>query len=254
MSGLWPALGLLTRLPIGHRAAASSTASAVPWFPVVALLIALLGAGVIAALDYLLPPLPAAALTVAVLALVTGGLHEDGLADIADAFGGGWTRAQRLSILDDPRLGSYGALALIFSNLIRVSLLAALTPWQALAVLVAAHPLSRAGAAAAAHALPRAKPDGLGASFLNATSRKSTLFALAIALLFTLAHTGWWAALFAAAVALGIGAVGVLAVRKIGGVTGDVIGGMQQVAELAVLVVGVALVHAFSIALPWWAP
>ncbi len=238
MSGLWPALGLLTRLPIGHRAAASSTASAVPWFPVVALLIALLGAGVIAALDYLLPPLPAAALTVAVLALVTGGLHEDGLADIADAFGGGWTRAQRLSILDDPRLGSYGAL----------------TPWQALAVLVAAHPLSRAGAAAAAHALPRAKPDGLGASFLNATSRKSTLFALAIALLFTLAHTGWWAALFAAAFALGIGAVGVLAVRKIGGVTGDVIGGMHQVAELAVLVVGVALVHAFSIALPWWAP
>ena len=254
MSGFWPALGLLTRLPIGHRAAGSSPAATVPWFPVIGLVIALLGAGSFAALSYLLPPLPAAALTIAALTLLTGGFHEDGLADIADAFGGGWTPEQRLAILDDPRLGAYGTLSLAISAVIRISLLAALTPWQALALLTAAHTLSRAGAIAAARALPNAKPEGLGADFLNAASRNATGISLAIALLFAGALTGWWAALFAAAAALAVGSVGRLAIRKIGGVTGDVIGGMQQIAELAVLVAGVALIHTYSIALPWWAP
>ncbi len=252
MSGLWSALGLLTRLPVPHRA--GSTASAVPWFPVVGLLIALLGAGAFAALSYLLPPLPAAAIAIAFLTLLTGAFHEDGLADIADAFGGGWTREQRLAILDDPRLGAFGTLALVLSILIRISLLAALTPWQALAVLTAAHSLSRAAAIAVARGLPRAKSDGLGASFLDATARFSTALSLLLALLFTITLTGPWAALFLAAVALAVAAVGWLAVRKIGGVTGDVISGMQQIAELAALAAGVALVHTFAIDLPWWTP
>ena len=110
------AMQFMTRLPIrskGLDPARLSRASA--WFPVVGLLV-----GGVAALAYMLlvaqltRPL-AALIAVLVMVMITGGLHEDGLADCADAFGGGWTREDKLRILKDSRIGSFGAIALILS-------------------------------------------------------------------------------------------------------------------------------------------
>src|SRR5205823_10740767 len=116
------------------------------WFPVVGALLGLGAAGVYAGTRLVLPSLVAATLAVCVAVLLTGAFHEDGLADTADAIGGGWNREDALRILKDPTHGTYGVLAIALSVLLRVGAVAALDGWAALAVLPAAHALSRGAA------------------------------------------------------------------------------------------------------------
>ena len=162
----------------------------------------------------LLPPLPAASLAVVAGIGLTGAFHEDGLGDTADAFVGHHDRDDTVRILKDPRLGTFGVLAVAASLLLRAGAVAALTPAAALAALPAAHALSRAAAVATMTVLPAAAETGLGASYVLALSR--------------------WRAL--------TGAAAGLATRRIGGVTGDVLGAIQQLAEILVLLVAVAAV------------
>ena len=111
-----------------------------------------------------LPPWPAAVLALATTIWLTGALHEDGLADVADGFGGGRTREDKLAIMRDPRIGSYGALALVLAVLARAGAMAALAePAAVAAALVAAGAASRAALPAVMAALPQARPDGLAA-------------------------------------------------------------------------------------------
>ncbi|MDZ7905514.1 MAG: adenosylcobinamide-GDP ribazoletransferase [Cypionkella sp.] len=123
------ALMLLTRLPAGHLAQAGDPpplARAVWAYPIVGALVGAMGAGVLVGAATLgLAPSIAATLALAVCILATGGLHEDGLADVADGFGGGQDRARKLEIMRDSRIGSYGTLALILSLALRVQILAA---------------------------------------------------------------------------------------------------------------------------------
>src|SRR5262249_8153233 len=143
LADLQVALGFLTRLPVG---AVGSLGNAAWTFPLVGLIVGVLAALVFAiARGLSLPHEIAAILAVATAIALTGALHEDGLADTADGFGGGVERWQRLAIMRDSRIGSYGVIALVMSVLIRVEALAALPgPGRVAAALIAAHALSRA--------------------------------------------------------------------------------------------------------------
>jgi adenosylcobinamide-GDP ribazoletransferase len=239
------AVSFLTRVPTGTGARrAEELARFVPWFPVVGAGVGLAVAAVYAGAGQLLPPLPAAAVAVVAGVCLTGGFHEDGLGDTADAFAGGWDRESTIRILKDPRLGTFGVLAVAASLLLRVAAVAALAPTAALAALPAAHALSRAGAVATMVALPAAGDTGLGATYVLALSRRRALAGAAAGLAAALALLGLAAAWAAAAVALAAYLLGRLALRRIGGVTGDVLGAVQQLGEILVLLTAAAAVTA----------
>ena len=122
MAAMRDAAMFLTRIPI-HRNndQAPNMGAAVPWFAAIGLILGLIQGGVYAGLHEISTPTVAAALSAALLAQITGAFHLDGLADMADAFGGGWTQEQRLEILKDSRLGTYGVTALIFVIIIEVA-------------------------------------------------------------------------------------------------------------------------------------
>jgi len=232
------ALTLLTRLPLpAQQPVHSDTARAVWAFPLVGALVGLIAAlFYAAALALGLPPLLGALIALAASALVTGALHEDGLADLCDGFGGGWERAAKLTIMHDSRLGTYGALGLFFALALLAGAIAALAaPLPVLVTLIAAGTVSRAAIALVLLILPPARNDGLAATAANDNQTRCTV-ALAlgalIAILMLGVSTGLIAVLAAAAGGLIVAA---LAHRQIGGFTGDVLGAAQQVAEIGVL-------------------
>lgn len=179
----------------------------------------------------------AAALTLAAGMLVTGCLHEDGLSDVTDGFGGGKSREKKLEIMRDSRIGAYGASALALSILIRWTALSGIAePFSALAALIAAHMASRGLLGAFMHLLPPARTDGLSAS-AGTVSINTALAGVVIgaaSLLLLGAGGAISAAILLAAIFLGLRA---LCLRQIGGHTGDTIGALQQLAEIAVLLV-----------------
>jgi adenosylcobinamide-GDP ribazoletransferase len=232
------ALGFLTRLPVRAQRpwGAVELAASVPWFPIIGALIGLAGAiayGLSASLG--LPPWPAAVVALGATIWATGALHEDGLADVADGFGGGRTRADKLAIMRDPRIGSYGALALALALLARAGAIAALAePLAVAAALVAAGAGSRAALPTVMAALPQARLDGLAAS-AGPPHPLRVAAALLIAALIALVVLGGTAPAALVAGALGALAVALLARRQIGGQTGDVLGATRQLTEIGVL-------------------
>jgi adenosylcobinamide-GDP ribazoletransferase len=235
-SGFIAAVQFLTRIPI-RSGRGGELSQAVVWFPVVGALIGAAVGGVAAGLGEVVPMAVAAAVAVLFGIALTGAFHEDGLADTADALAGGWTRERRLEILDDPRHGSYGVAALCGSIVVRVVAVASLGPADAFAGLVAAHSLGRGVAVATMGVVPLAKPDGLGAGYARSvTTGRAALGGLLSVAIAALA-TGWWAGPLAAAAVAAAAVVAFFAVRAIGGITGDVLGAIEQLAECAVLVV-----------------
>lgn len=230
----------LTRVPLPFPRAERfpTLAESMRWFPLVGAGVGLASGGVMIACARLgLGPIPAGVATVAATLLLTGGLHEDGLADCADGFGGGRDRAAKLAILRDSRIGSYGALALAISVLLRASLIA---EGATIGALVAAHALSRAALPAILRWLPLARDDGL-APRSGRPGRAGTAAALFIgAGIAALALGPARGVIALAAAAAGGWAVGAIARRHIGGVTGDVLGAAQQVIEILALAVAVA--------------
>lgn len=246
--GGWPgdilrAGAFLTRLPFRPAVGAGNggmadLAPAARAFPLIGLVIGGLGGGAIRlAAETGLSPLAAALVGLCVCAWLTGALHEDGLADMADAMGGGDT-ARRLEIMRDSRIGSYGVLALIFAVGLKAAALAGLPgPGVAWAALAAAAALSRAVMVPCMAWLRPARADGLG----HGAGRPDGLvvaLALGLGALAALALLGWAVGLAALAVALAAGfVVGRVARRRFGGYTGDVLGAAQQAAEISVLLV-----------------
>lgn len=143
------ALGLLTRLPVRTPPGLQPMGRTVYWFPLVGALVGGLGAAGYVASRYLFTTSwLAAVIAVAAMVVVTGALHEDGLADVADGFGGAFDRDRKLEIMHDSRLGSYGALALMLSQLLRIGAIAAMGEiGYTLALLIAGAVLSRAAIA-----------------------------------------------------------------------------------------------------------
>ncbi|MHB1699390.1 MAG: adenosylcobinamide-GDP ribazoletransferase [Acidobacteriaceae bacterium] len=239
------AVQFLTRAPMPNLAYdPDSLSRSVKFFPVVGLLI-----GSVAALLHLLiaphlPRLVTALLVIVFLAAATGCLHEDGLADTADGFGGGSNREQILVILKDSRIGSYGGVALTLSLLARVLLLASLPLAQVPQYLIAAHVLCRWTTLPLSYYLAPARSQqdaagvGQGARIASLTTRGTLL----VGSIFTVAICIWLLRTHAAA-----GIVATLLVtllsglyfqRRIRGVTGDCFGAANQLAEIAVYLTG----------------
>jgi adenosylcobinamide-GDP ribazoletransferase len=182
-----------------------------------------------------LPDLAAAALALGASAILTGALHEDGLADVADGFGGGRDPAAKLEIMHDSRLGTYGALILLVSFVAKLSAIAALPDAFVVQSLIAAHALARGVLPFMTMSMTYARKDGLAANAGRpdlATATTAAALALVIALLSLPWREALGAALAAAACAVGMAW---LAQRQIGGQTGDVLGGAEQLGETAIL-------------------
>lgn len=229
------AVMLLTRLPAGRLAEPVPAIGASLWaFPLAGLAVGAIAAAVLlVALALGLPAMLAAGLALAAQILVTGALHEDGLADLADGFWGGRDAARRLEIMRDSRIGSYGALALILGTGLRWQAIAALAdaPTRVALALIAAAMISRLAPVMLLWLLPPARRDGMGRSASGAA--RPSVGGAALLCLPCLGLPGLPAALIAAAlVTLGLGA---LARAKIGGQSGDVLGAGQQLAEIALL-------------------
>ena len=250
MRGLRAAVGLLTRVPVGTDQ--HDTSGSIAWLPVVGGMIGLLVAGGYGLLVEVLPDLAAAALAVTLGIVVTGALHEDGLADTVDAFGAGGGPEETLRILKDPTHGTYGVIALILSIVFRFLALAALPVTTALLALPAVHALSRGGAVGLIGLMPPATGDGLGAAHSRSGSSSAVVVGLLSAIGIALALLGWWGACFAALSTVAALLIGKLAMRRISGFTGDILGAVEQTIEIVLLLVAAALASYGVLAAPWW--
>ncbi len=226
----------LTRLPVRLGSQPPSLAYASPWFPVVGALLGLALGCVFALLTLAsMPSFPAAILLIALLALATGALHEDGLADCADALGP-HDRERRLEVMRDSRIGTYGTLALALTVLARVTGLASLwNPADQIAYLVVILALSRGLMVPTMAALPFARVDGL-ARRAGRPDGGTVALALIVPGLLAFALLPVHRALLLIAVAVAVASLWAWTARRaFGGQTGDVLGAQQQLVETALL-------------------
>lgn len=245
LADLRMAFCFLTRLPVSwpkdknRKDSERPLADAVWAFPVVGLKLAIIIAGLLYLLSSIgLPPVLLALFAVFGMILLTGALHEDGVADVADGFGGGAGRDGKLKIMRDSYVGSYGVLALIFTVGLKTSFLAILFLGSfslGVAAMVSAAVLARGTVPLLMAFMPLARSDGLASSAQKAglfPSLVALFLALATALFLLPFGLDFLATLVALLMTL---AVGRLAQKQINGYTGDVLGASVVAAELAVL-------------------
>jgi adenosylcobinamide-GDP ribazoletransferase len=216
---------------VGH--APERLTGAVRYFPVVGLIVGASGAAVMWLASLALPaPLPAILSTIVTL-LMTGAIHEDGLADTCDGIGGGATRERALEIMKDPRIGVFGAIALILALGLKIAALSLMPLWLAMAALLAVHAFSRlcavivvfAGRYVGAAESSRAAP----------VVQRMTMSDLIVAASFGLPALALCGPGAIVAVLVALALLGLLVrwcVRRIGGYTGDTLGAAQQITEI----------------------
>jgi adenosylcobinamide-GDP ribazoletransferase len=246
--GFIGALQFLTRVPIRTSSEIPASRS-VPWFPTVGALIGAAVGGTAAGMMELVPAAVAAAVAVLAGVVLTGAFHEDGLADMADAVAGGFTRERRLEILKDPRHGSYGVAALSGSIVLRIVSVASLGPAAAFAGLVSAHSLGRAAATVTIVTEPSDGRHGLGAEVARDVAPLAAIIGALVGLAFAVLAVGWWAAVLVPVVGATTLVTVALARRALGGVSGDVLGAVEQAGECAALIAVTALASRHDL---WW--
>lgn len=235
------ALQFLTIIPVGSMGAWPDDwlARSAKYMPLVGALIgAIAGTALLVSAAFFPEPLPAV-IGLAIAVLLTGALHEDGLADTADGLGGGVTRERRIEILRDSRIGTYGVLALIAVFAFKGAALTALDPSSAARVLIAAHAIARLGAVLGIVALPYAGGEN---AKVSTPASKMTGGEIAIAILFGVLpglivlqfNVFLICTVFAMIAPV---AIAFIAHRRIGGYTGDILGAIEQVFEAAFIVV-----------------
>jgi len=234
------AFQFLTRLPLAWLPYRGDTLrSSVCYFPLVGLAVGFAAAGIHRFLPPHLPVAVVALLVVLFMTLITGGMHEDALADVADGFGGGRERAQILAIMKDSRVGSYGALAIVFSLAARILLLACLPAERFAAYAVSAEVLSRWTALPLGAALASARQEpSLGGRIARQVSIPSLVAGTVLALapvIWLLREAAW--APCAAALLVAV-CTGFYYRRRLGGVTGDCFGATIQLAAIAIYLCG----------------
>ena len=243
------ALRFLTRLPVpsADHLADDWLARAAKYFPAVGLLVGLASALVLLVASRIWLGLVPAILAVAASVALTGAFHEDGLGDTFDGLGGGSTIARRLEIMKDSRIGTYGALALVFGTLLRIAPLALLSPPLAACALLAAHACGRGAGVVVMNAVPHAGDPSVtkvmyGRGAIAPAEIAVAIFICGVSLVPIVM-------LVPKAAAVGVVAGAVLAAvvvrqarRLIGGSTGDILGAVEQAFEIGFLL-GVAAVR-----------
>ena len=215
---------------------------AVRAFPLIGIIIGLIAGiafGLASGLG--LPDLVAALIAVAISALLTGALHEDGLADTADGFGGGRSKKDKLALMRDSRIGAYGVLALLLVIAIKVGAISDFdTVGETMCALIAAAAASRAAMPALMCWMTPARVDGLSAA-AGRPPRNHVITGIIIAIIISLILLNWTGLVALIAAAAGTLLVASIAQRQISGQTGDVLGATQQISELFFLLALAAL-------------
>ena len=255
MTGLRSAVGFLTILPVAPRDT-GGLATARGWFPVVGLL---LGA-ILAAIDLLMhlgyplfaqdfpsfPSLLSAVVLTVVLAALTRALHLDGFMDCCDALLGGFDRGRRLDILRDSHVGAFAVVGVVSVMLLKVAAIVALPSASRFWVILVFPCLARWAMLFTMELFPYVRRPGLGTPFLQRRGWLQLAGGLVATVIIVIALTGpTGLALLAVASAVGW-AVGAWASKLLGGVTGDVYGAVNEVAEVSVLVLAALLTYGFS--------
>jgi len=229
------AVQFLTRLPVpAYRFEPEMVMGSAKLFPVVGALVALGAVGIEWLLRVHLPASIVAVVVLAYFVMLTGGLHEDGLADTFDGLGAGGERKRMLDIMRDSRIGSFGTLAIIFSVLARWALLGAIAPGRFAGYVVAAQVLCRWTALPLAAFLPSARTDGLGQKFAGQVSAGSVVVGSVLAFGIVGYCLRREMLIPIVAVALVTLVSGLVYRAKLGGITGDCFGTSNQLAEIAV--------------------
>jgi adenosylcobinamide-GDP ribazoletransferase len=236
-------LAFSTRLPLPRAMPRVSGALAnAAWaFPLAGVLIGGVGAIVYALAQRLgLPTWPAAGLSVTATLLLTGALHEDGLADTVDAFGGGTTREQKLDIMRDSHIGAYGVCALILALLLRIAAIASLGSSSAVVwALIASHGGARTAMMMLLSLLPPARSDGLSFD-AGRPSGDSTIVSAAMGfLIFAICLGPWRTVATLILLFIVIAIMTWLSSKQIEGQTGDVLGALEQISEVLILLIAI---------------
>ena len=227
-------MAFLTVIPVATAGGASGERLGRAYFPAVGALLGLLAGAVFVLAAAATTPLLAAVAAVATLAVLTGALHLDGLADAADGLFGGGDLSRRLEVMRDSRVGSFGLVAVVLALVGDVAALAAMTPVRALMALVIAGAVSR-WALLVMIAVPYVRQAGLGVAAGGAHRRFDLVLGSAITIVPCLLD--WRRALASLLVVLLIVAVvGAIARWRIGGATGDVYGATTELSQLGALV------------------
>lgn len=235
------AAGILTRIPVQlDDAALARRKGQFFWaFPLIGLAVGGIGAGIGMLALAVFPATLAALLSVLVIALITGALHEDGLADCADGFWGGHTPQKRLAIMKDSHIGTYGALALVLGIGLRIAALGSLFASGGWVLVIAIIVFSRTAMLVIMYGLPNARGAGFAHTVGEPDQNQLGIAIGLTALLLLVSLPASLAVLLAAAT--GCALVAWLAHKKVGGYTGDVLGATQQVTEIFGLLAAVAL-------------
>ena len=235
-------ISFLTRLPIPHSQPYKRFLMQSAWsFPLVGVFLGFLGGSVSwFLLELQLPLLIVSFLTIGTLILLTGGLHEDGLADMADGFGGGSNPENKIAIMRDSQIGTYGTLILILVIAVKAAAIETLlgkdNSLNCMVALIVSGSVSRSLMVCVAYTLDHASEKGLGkfAGKPNSQTVISSLFITVITSIFLLPIIKVMIALTLAT--LTATAIGFLAKRQINGYTGDILGATQQLSEVIVLI------------------
>jgi len=237
------AIQFLTRLPVpGELQTSEETLGrATRFFPMVGVIVGASAALIFWLLRQLLPQSAAVWVAIIFTTFITNGFHEDGLADAFDGFGGGWTKEQALEIMRDSRLGTYGALALVFLILGKYSFLSALAPGQVWRWLIVAHTASRWTVLPLCAWLPYARAEGKGK--LVAKQVGIVEIFIGSVTLFTTALLLPWQAAVAALSITGLATLlsGFYYRARLSGITGDCLGATNQIAEVSLYLTAVLL-------------
>ena len=242
---LFASILYFTRIPLPHifQYKPEIVNRAIIYFPVIGLLIALMSGYLIIGLDAILPYNIAVILTMVFNVMITGALHNDGLADVADGFGGGWKKEQILTIMKDSHIGAYGTIALILFFITEYATIISIPVYDIVLLFMFAHVVSRTMSAltvfvgkyarindSTSRAADVAKPMKLS-SFLFALIPLVAILVPYIKLLWipTIVVVVVWFLLF------------IYFKRRIGGYTGDCLGTIQQITYLTSLITIVAI-------------
>jgi adenosylcobinamide-GDP ribazoletransferase len=241
---LLTAIRFLTIIPMPRprKETVEHMVRAAAFYPLVGGLVGGVLAGVAYTAALVWPPGTVAAVVVVAWAVLTGGLHLDGLADVSDGLGGGYTPARRLEIMKDVHLGAFGAVAVVCALALKIGFAAALEDVRLLKALVAAPVLGRFVQVGLIATFPSARTEGMAATFKRHLRPVDTAAAAATGLAVVFVLYGVWGPILLAGVAGVAAAAGAVVSRLLGGLTGDAYGALCEAAELVTLAV---------LALPW---
>jgi len=239
MKSFLAALQFLTIIPVKVKSLDERTLSrGVMYFPVVGFILGLILSGIDYALHSInFNPILSSTLLVIALIVITGGMHLDGVADTADGFFSGKTRDEKLKIMRDPSTGAMGAISLISIIILKIALIYSIIPDSRAIALILMLVLSRWAMVFCMYIFPYARTDGKANVFINGMKQNTLIIATLTAIALVLFVKGMPGVILIIEIALVTALFGKWAVKKIGGITGDTLGALAELSEIAVLLI-----------------